>query len=413
MPFTQTMPKLSPTMEAGTIAKWHKKEGDKVESGELLIEVATDKATVEYNALDSGWLKKIIVAEGQEATVNQPIAIFTEEEGESIEGYETPKPAPAPQKSEVTPTAQENPPQAPQQQKQPEVKPAPQVVQQPMQPAGRIKASPLAKKLAQEKGIDLKSLKGTGPGGRILSRDLSNTTTNVRKSNIPSGTFQEEPLNQMRKVIAARLQEAKNLIPHFYVTQTIDGAPLLQLKEQLQANEIKVSINDLVIKASALALKEHPSINSGYDAKRQVILRYQTVDISVAVSIDGGLITPIVTHADEKTVLEIGTEVRALAKKAKEGKLQPNEFQGGSFTISNLGMFGTSSFLAIINPPQAAILAVGGILDQPVVKNGTVVPGKVLNLTLSVDHRVIDGVAAAEFLRTLQAILENPALILL
>lgn len=403
MPFTLTMPKLSPTMEEGTIAKWHKKEGDRVEAGDLLFEVSTDKATVEYNALDEGWLRKIIITDGQSATVNQPVAILTEDEKENVDGYKpegvgAEKPAVKPPESPVELAAA-----------------APKAPVSTQQPQGRILASPLAKKLAKDQGLDLSGVIGTGPGKRVMSRDLEQIKTSAKKAapSVPAGSFTTETLSPIRKVIAQRLQEAKSTIPHFYVQLTVDAAPIVAFREQLKALQQNASVNDCVIKACALALRAHPVVNSGFNAKDNTLIRFQTVDISVAVSIDGGLITPIVKHADHKGLTEISAEVKALAKKAKEGKLEPAEFQGGSFTISNLGMFGVTNFQAIINPPQSAILAVSAILDVPVVKDGAVVPGKVMNLTLSVDHRVVDGVAAAEFLNELKRLLENPLSLLL
>lgn len=403
MPFTFTMPKLSPTMEVGTIVKWHKKVGEKVEADELLMEVSTDKATVEYNALDAGFLRKIIVEEGKEAEVNQPVAIFTETADEPIEGTATTPADKAPEtKPADVPKQEEQKPQA-------DVKAEPK--KEVVSSLGRLAVSPLAKKLATQQGIDLAKIKGTGPGGRIVSRDLSQkASTTPTKVTAPLQPG-EEALSPIRKIIATRLQEAKATIPHFYITQEIDIEPLVEFREQLSHFEHKVSFNDLMIKAVALALKDHPQINSGFNAKNQTILRYSSIDISVAVQVDSGLITPIVFNADKKPIEEISQDMRGLVKKAKEGKLQPAEFQGGSFTISNLGMFGVTSFTAIINPPQSSILAVGGIIDKPVVKHGHIVPGKTMTMTLSVDHRVVDGVAGAQFIKTLQRILENPAVL--
>lgn len=429
MPFTLTMPKMSPTMEEGTIAKWHKKEGDKVEANDLLLEVATDKATVEYNALDSGWLKKILVPEGDEAIVNQPIAVFTEEKEESIEGY---KPEGEPSKQAQQPAAASTAPAVP---PSPTVaKPAPsaEAISAPKPQAQpifhekaetderRILASPLARRLAKDKGLDLSGVKGSGPNGRIMSRDLEKAQPMGKaafgRKELPkekAGAFEEERLTPMRKVIAQRLVEAKVTIPHFYVQTTIDAQPLVELREQLLNYDLKVSINDCIIKACALALQKHPVVNSGFNAANNSIIRFKTIDVAVAVSVAGGLITPIVRYADYKSLSEISQEIRDLAKKAKEGKLEENEYKGGSFTVSNLGMFGVTEFQAIINPPQAAILAVAGILDVPVVKGEVVVPGKRMNLTLSADHRVVDGVAGAEFLKTLKLYLENPSIILI
>lgn len=435
MPFTVTMPKLSPTMTEGTIAKWHKAVGDFVESGELLIEVATDKATVEYNALDSGWLRKILVPENKTAIVNQPIAIFTEKKEESIEGYQ-PKgtmPEKAQQAVEAEAPTGGNAGKA----REAEAATLPRPGTSLQQPAfvpeapitdyafehgssgGRVAASPLARKLAQEKGLDLTSVKGTGPGHRIVSRDLELAqpsraiSMGQRQSpEIAPGTYEEEQLSPIRKVIGQRLQESKSFIPHFYVNQLIDAQPLVAAREQLGQIDIKVSINDFVVRACALALKKHPNVNSGYNSVNQSLIRFKTIDIAVAVSIEGGLITPIVRHADFKNLSEISVEIRALAKRAKEGKLDPQEYKGGSFTISNLGMYGVTDFQAIINPPQAAILAVSAIQDAAVVKHGVVVAGKTMNVNLSVDHRVIDGVAAAEFVRTVKLYLENPVALL-
>ena len=391
MPFTVTMPKLSPTMETGVIAKWHKKVGDKVEAGDVIMEVSTDKATVEHTALDEGFLRKILVPENGDAAVNQPIAIFTETKDESIEGYAPEGEVKAEEKT------------APQvQEKAPEVKEA-------VTSGARIIASPLAKKIASQKGIDLHGIQGSGPRGRIIAKDLEKSTAvKLALSVAPSGSFEEVPLTPIRKVISQRLQEAKSTIPHFYVTQTVDVGALVQLREQLSAIDVKVSFNDCVIKAVSLALREHPGINSGFNPAKQAIMLYKTIDISIAVSLESGLITPIVKNADHKTLTDISSEVRSLANKAKEGKLAPHEFQGGSFTISNMGMFGVTEFTAIINPPQSAILAVAGIQDVVFVRNGAIVAGKGMNITLSVDHRVIDGVAAAKFIKTVQKYLENP-----
>lgn len=248
-----------------------------------------------------------------------------------------------------------------------------------------------------------------------MARDLEGVepqAAGIRPA-VPAGTFELESLTPMRRVIAQRLQEAKSSIPHFYVSQTLNAEPLLTLREQLRQLDVRVTINDLVLRASALALRQHPQVNSGFESVSQSIIRFKTIDIAVAVSIEAGLITPIVRHADYKNVKELSSEVQALAKRAKEGKLQEHEYKGGSFTISNLGMYGVTDFAAIINPPQAAILAIGGIQDEPVVRQGVVVPGKVINLTLSVDHRVVDGVAAAEFIKTVQKFVENPAALLL
>lgn len=424
MPFTLIMPKLSPTMESGTIVKWHKKVGDEIKPDDLLFEVATDKATVEYNALDAGWLAKILIDENKDAIVNQPVAILTEKQGESIEGFKVENPI------EESASKQEQPKENLKEDKKPQpavekketakpsfAPPPPPPVTAPKNSKStetRVMASPLAKKLAEQQGLDLSNLQGTGPSGRIMSKDLANAPKagGSRGSrslpNIAPGSYTEETLSPMRKVISQRLQESKSYIPHFYVQQTVDAEPLVKFREQLKHNDYSISFNDCVIKACAIALKSHPVVNSGFNSSNNTIIHYQTVDVAVAVSIPGGLITPIIRFTDYKELSEISQEIKELAKRAKAGKLEAHEYQGGSFTVSNLGMFGTTQFQAIINPPQAAILAVGGILDVPVVKDGEVVAGKVMNLTLSVDHRVVDGVAAAEFMRTVQKLIESP-----
>lgn len=435
MPFVLTMPKLSPTMEAGTLVKWHKKEGEYVASGDLLIEVATDKATVEHQALDEGWIRKIVVQEGEEAYVNQPLAIMTEKEDENIDDFKLPKnPSAVSESASQNQTDQESS-QVPVSEEASKIKSG--ALQQPsFTPEAplenyefefpsnaiekRVMASPLAKKIAKEKNLDLSTVKGSGPSGRIMSRDLEKAQPNLtgtfsRRENPKNapGSYEEFPLTPMRKVIGQRLQESKSFIPHFYVTLTVNASPLVTMREQLINNQVKISVNDFVVRACALSLREHPLINTGFNTVSQSIIQFKTIDIAIAVSLQEGLITPIVRHADYKNLAELSVEIKSLASRAREGKLDPHEYKGGSFTISNLGMYGVSDFQAIINPPQAAILAVGGIQDVPVVEKGTIIPGKSMNLTLSVDHRVIDGAAAASFLQTLKKKLENPALLLL
>jgi len=423
MPFLLKLPKLSPTMEEGTIAKWHKKVGDHISEGDLLIEVATDKATVEYNALDEGYLRQILIPEGSEAKVNQPIGIFTVDPKENIEGFKVAEPkkeAPQEVKEVAVPKA--------------EVKTAtfnePKFVpEKPLENyhfpyktefEERMKASPLAKKIAEEKGLDITTLQGSGPGGRVMKEDLKNALPASDFSfgaktapKDPPGSYEEIPLTPIRKVIARRLQDAKTFIPHIYVTQEIDADPLKAFREQLSSLGLKVSFNDCVVRASALALKKHPEVNSGFNSENNTIIRFKTIDIAVAVSLEEGLITPIVRYADLLNLGQISKEIHDMAKRARLGKLDPSEYKGGSFTVSNLGMFGVSSFAAIINPPQAAILAVSGIKEKAVVKNGQVVPGRVMTLTISTDHRVIDGVPAAEFLNTVKLYLENPVSLLI
>ena len=432
MPFTLTMPKLSPTMEEGTIVTWHKKEGDQVKEGDILFEVATDKATVEHEALDSGFLRKCLVKEGKEATVNQAVAIFTETLDESIEGYEAeggiPEEKPSPDES-ATPekTSEESP--APVSSSTGSFK---QVVFQPepplkdyefefeTEPKSHLAASPLAKKLAKEQGLDLSSTKGTGPNGRVMSRDLKTaqkdttaTFGNLKPcTNLP-GSFIEEKLTPMRKAISNRLQASKSFIPHFYTQQDIDIEKIISIRSELKENGIRLTVNDFILRAAALALKEHPVINSGYDSSKDVIVRFQTIDIAVAVSIDEGLITPIVRHVDFKNLGQISSEVKYLAELAKKGELKTDQYKGGSFTISNLGMLGVHDFQPIINPPQAAILGVGGMRECAVIKEGKIAIGKRMMVSLASDHRVIDGIDAAKFLKTFQRYIENPAVLLI
>lgn len=416
-------------MEEGAIEKWHKKEGEHIESGDLIIEVSTDKATIEHNALDEGYLRKILVPAGQTASVNTPIAILTEEADENIDNYSIPKNTPPPPTKNEEKHTESTPTPPPKKTntglEQPHFTPQPPLENYTFDAARsptptHILASPLAKKLAKEQKRDLSTITGSGPGGRIVAKDVEraqpNTTTTFSRRETPTlapGSYTETPLSPMRKAIGRRLQESKTFIPHYYVTQNIDATPLSQTREQLKSWDLKISVNDFIIRACALALREHPTINSGLNTETNSITTYNTIDISIAVSMEEGLITPIIRHADYKNLGEIATEVKSLAKKAREGKLQAEEYQGGSFTISNLGMYGISNFTAIINPPQGAILAVGSIIDTAIVKNNTVQAGKTMEMTLSSDHRIIDGATAASFLATLRKYLENPAGLLL
>ncbi len=430
MPFTFTMPKLSPTMEEGTIAKWRKKEGEFVKAGEVLLEIATDKATVEHSALDEGWLRKILIKEGGTAVVNQAIAIFTEKKDESIEGYVpegiTPKPAaPAPIKEEAPAKEAPAPKPVTGGLALPAFVPEPPLKEYTFagpegEMGGPILSSPLAKRLAKEKNIDLTTVKGTGPHGRIMSQDLdlgqpATPVTFGRRETptLPPGTYEEVPLTPMRKIIAQRLQESKTFIPHFYCTLEINAEKLISLRAELASVSLKVSFNDFILRATALALRQHPDVNSGFNTVTNTIIRFKTIDLSVAVNVPAGLITPIIRHADFKNLGQLSQEMKLLVARARDGKLAREEYIGGSFSVSNLGMFGITEFVAIINPPQAAILAIGGIEDKPIVKDGNVVPGKTMRLTLSADHRVIDGAEGAKFLKTVQNFLENPSLLLL
>jgi pyruvate dehydrogenase E2 component (dihydrolipoamide acetyltransferase) len=390
MPFTVTMPKLSPTMEEGVIAKWHKKEGDYVKANELLLEIATDKATLEFHALDEGWLRKILAPEKATIPINQPIALFSESKEESID--ELYASLGKKEREEAPKISAEAPVE----------KAAVQEV-----PGPRLIASPLARRLAKERGIDLTTIKGSGPGGRITSADLEKGAIK-EKAPLPTAEIEEIPLTPMRKTIARRLQEAKQKIPHFYLKQLVDAEPLVCLREQLKQVEIRVTFNDLIIRACALALQKHPEVNRGFNSQNETIIQFKKIAISIAVSVPDGLITPILFDTDKKNLKEISAEAKELAERARLGKLKPEEYQGGSFCISNLGMYGTTEFIAVLNPPQAAILAVGAIEEQPVIKKGEIVAGKTLSLILSVDHRVIDGALAALFMKTLKQLLESP-----
>lgn len=432
MPKTITLASLSPTMTEGTIAKWHKAEGDQVKAGEVLCEVTTDKSTVEQEAFDDGFLRKILVKEGGKAFVNQAIAVTTETADEDISSYEVEQPN-AKEPKEEPEEEEDSSDDTSAEPARGEAKaalgasfmtfapfPPNQEYRIPeQQPEEKLKASPLARKLAQEKGLDLASVKGSGPRGRILAKDIEFAAkkgivsfTKEAPTKSP-GSYQESDLSQMRRVIGERLQAAKATIPHYYIHDEIAAKPIIALRAQLKELGMKVTFNDFVIKATALALKRHPQVNAGFNSRDGKLIRFETIDISIAISIPEGLITPIIFHTDHKNLLQISREVRELAKKAKENRLKPTQYQGGSFTISNLGMYGITSFDPVINPPQAAILGVGGIKERPVIENGVVVPGHLMTLTLAADHRVIDGAEGADFLRTLKQILENPAALLL
>jgi pyruvate dehydrogenase E2 component (dihydrolipoamide acetyltransferase) len=410
------MPKLSDTMTEGVVAEWHKKVGDKVSNGELLAEIETDKATMEFESFYDGVLLHIGVEKTKAAPVNAILAIVGEA-GEDISSLlvgapaplveevktEIPVPVSTPTVSAPTPVVEKSIPT-----------PAP------VAPAdgSRILASPLAKKLAEEKGIDINLVSGTGDAGRVVKRDVDHYTPYVPGaakavstyvSNVES--FVDEPVSQMRKVIARRLAESKFTAPHFYLTIDVDMDNAIASRKVLNAQEgVKVSFNDMVIKAVAMSLRKHPAINSSWLG--DVIRRNHHVHIGVAVAVDEGLLVPVVRFADSKGFTQIGNEVREFAQKAKDKKLQPSDWEGNTFTISNLGMFGIESFTAIVNPPDSCILAVGGISQVPVVKNGQVVPGNVMKLTLSCDHRVVDGALGASFLQTLKGYLENPVTML-
>lgn len=407
-----TMPKLSDTMTDGVVAAWHKKVGDKVKSGELLAEIETDKATMEFESYQDGVLLYIGVEKGKGAPVDSVLAIIGKE-GEDYSALLAGAPAKvaatsAPAPAKATETAA--PASA-----APSPAPAPIVTTAQHSSNGRLKASPLAKRIAEDKGIDITQVAGSGDGGRIVKRDVEHFSISPAAAFASAApgveSYTEETVSQMRKTIARRLAESKFTAPHFYLTMEIDMENAMLARQVLNASgDVKISFNDMVVKASALALKKHPKINSSW---RGETIRYnQHVHIGVAVAVDEGLLVPVVRFADTKGFAQIGAEVKSFAEKAKSKKLQPSDWEGNTFTISNLGMFGIDEFTAIVNPPDACILAVGAIKAVPVVKNGAVVPGNVMKLTLSCDHRVVDGASGAAFLQTLKAYLENPVMML-
>jgi len=408
------MPKMSDTMTEGVVSKWHKKVGDKIKTGELVADIETDKATMEFESYQEGTLLYIGVAEGKGAPVNSILAILGKE-GEDYkallanESATAAAPAVVPVSEPVKPAAIEAPVLA---EKRIESKP---VAQATTEDDGRTKASPLARKLASDKGINLSQVMGTGDGGRIVKRDIDwykpSSLSSQSYMPVTKEAYQDIPVTQMRKTIAKRLAESKFTAPHFYLGLEVTMDAAMQARESINAvASSKISFNDIIVKASAAALKENPKVNSSW--RGDVIRMNEHVHIGIAVAVEDGLLVPVIRFADSKTLSQIGAETKDLAKKAKEKKLQPADWEGNTFTISNLGMFGIDEFTAIINPPDACILAVGGIKQQPVVKNGAIVVGNILKLTLSCDHRVVDGATGAKFLQTLKFLLENPVVLL-
>ncbi|OUD10714.1 pyruvate dehydrogenase complex dihydrolipoamide acetyltransferase [Marivivens niveibacter] len=431
MPTEILMPALSPTMEEGTLAKWLVKEGDTVSSGDIIAEIETDKATMEFEAVDEGVVGKIVIAEGTEGVkVNTLIAVLLED-GESADDIDTagsaePKAAPAAAagNEEAAPAAAEAP-----------ATPAPAA---PVKDGNRIFASPLARRIAAQKGLDLSAITGSGPKGRIVKSDVENATATPKaeapKADAPAaaptaasvatgpstdavlkmyeGTdFEEVKLDGMRKTIAARLTEAKQSVPHFYLRRDIELDELLAFRAQINAKladrGVKLSVNDFIIKACAVALQQIPEANAVWAGDR--VLKFTNSDVAVAVAIEGGLFTPVLKNSDSKSLSALSTEMKDLAKRARDRKLAPHEYQGGSFAISNLGMFGIDNFDAIINPPHSAILAVGAGVKKPVVgADDQIKVATVMSVTLSVDHRVIDGALGADLLKAIKENLENP-----
>ena len=441
MPIEILMPALSPTMEEGTLSEWLVKEGDQVNSGDIMAEIETDKATMEVEAVDEGIIAKILIAGGSEGVkVNTPIAILLEdgEDASVLDGYVAGAPKAAP-----TPTAAPTP--AP----TPTAAPAPQAAAQANAPTtsasgDRIKASPLAKRLAKEAGLDLTSLSGSGPNGRIIKADIDTaqanpqttpqaaapvaqtpTTTEVgmplgggadyfTRLGITAGTYDLEPLDGMRRVIAKRLSDSNNNVPDFPLTIDCELDALLKMRKELNGKApegIKISVNDMLIRASALALKQVPAANASFSPDG--IARHHHADVAVAVAIDGGLITPIVRHAENKGLSVISAEMKDLASRARDRKLKPQEYQGGTFSISNLGMMGIREFGSIINEPHGMILSVGAGAQRPVVKDGALAIATVMTVTLTCDHRVVDGALGAEWLQVFKRYIEEPITMML
>jgi pyruvate dehydrogenase E2 component (dihydrolipoamide acetyltransferase) len=412
------MPKLSDTMTEGVVATWNKNVGDAVKAGEVLAEIETDKATMEFESFYDGVLLHIGVETGQAAPVNSILAIIGQS-GEDISAAIASAVTPA-QVAEAPKTETAPAPVASPEVSTPAPTPAPASTSTPIanNSNGRVFASPLAKKMASEKGIDIHSVAGTGESGRIVKRDVDHYTPYTPAERTfaaaPSGveSFTDEPVSQMRKTIARRLAESKFTAPHFYLTMDINMDQAIASRKALNnLDGVKVSFNDLVVKAVAMALKQNPGVNSSWMG--DFIRRNQHVHIGVAVAVEDGLLVPVIRHADTKGLVQISAEVREFAQKAKDKKLQPSDWEGNTFTISNLGMFGIESFTAIVNPPDSCILAIGGIKEVPVVKNGQVVPGNVMKVTLSCDHRVVDGATGSGFLQTFKTYMENPAAMLL
>jgi pyruvate dehydrogenase E2 component (dihydrolipoamide acetyltransferase) len=403
-----TMPALSPSMTEGVLAKWHKKVGDTIKPGEVIAEVETDKATMDLEAYDKGTILLIAAPEGSKVPVNGRIAVVGEP-GEKVDAVSSSSPTTASTSSgakTVTQTA---------------AVPAAVVVSS----SGRVKISPLAKKIANEKGVDVTRVAGSGPGGRIVRRDVEAAQGggSVRSA---AGIFGGKPIaqdgvkavSQMRAAIARRLVESKTTAPHFYVEREVDAAPLAKLRAsanvalEMAGEKLKLSVNDFVLKAAVEALRRVPAVNSSWEGTS--IRQHGAVHLAFAVALPDGLITPVIRNAHAKDFRTIAREAKELGAKAKAGKLQPEEYTGGTFTVSNLGMIGVERFSAILNPPQAAILAVGATVKKPVVaSNGAIVPGERMSLTVSADHRVVDGLMAGEFLKALVEVLESPGVLLM
>jgi len=410
MPIAIKMPALSPTMEEGTLAKWLVKVGDKVSSGDIMAEIETDKATMEFEAVDEGTIADIAVAEGTEGVKVGTVIAMLAEEGEDLAaakvagGAKEAAPAPAPAPAPATATPAPSPAPAP--------APAPAMAK--AASGDRVIASPLAKRIAADKGIDLAGVKGSGPNGRIVKADVEGAKPGAAPSAAPAAAgetpYIEEKLSGMRKTIARRLTESKQQVPHIYLTVDIRLDPLLKLRAELndalEARGVKLSVNDMLIKALAQSLMQVPACNVQFTG--ETLLKYSRADISVAVSIPGGLITPIVADAGNKALSAIATEMKDLAGRAREGKLAPNEYQGGTASLSNMGMYGIKQFEAIINPPQAMIMAIGAGEKRPYVVQDALQIATVMSATGSFDHRAIDGADGAALMKAFKELVEKP-----
>src|SRR5688572_23997383 len=439
------MPKLSPTMEEGQIARWLKKEGDKVAMGEPLAEIDTDKATMEMQALANGVLRKILVGDGESAPLGQLIAVIGDP-NEDIASLLAEAPAAAGKKEEppAAPKKEEPPPA---QAQQPAPPPPPQQPAPPQQAqaaaagagtvgngrqavaapsTGRVIVSPLAARMAAESGLDLRSIQGSGPGGRIVKKDIEAAMSAPKPAPgapqrylrpvepgqpapaIGASAYRDEPASQIRQTIAKRLVTSLGPVPHFFLTTDIEMDRAAEMRKGINAldPDLKISINDIIIKVTAAALIQHPEVNASFQDR--FVRYYEQADIGVAVAIEDGLITPVVRAANQKSLSQIAAEVRELAERARSKKLKPEEYTGATFSISNLGMFGIDEFTAVINPPEGAILAVGAMMPKPVVRDNEIVVQQMMRVTMSCDHRVIDGATGAKFLQTFKKILENP-----
>lgn len=434
MPIPVTMPALSPTMEEGTLAKWSVKEGDKVGPGDVIAEIETDKATMEVEAVDEGTVGQLLVDEGTEGVpVNKVIAVLLEEgeDKSALKDFDPEAASPAPKKA-----AEEKSEPKEKKEAKPEEKPAAKPTAKKEEAAPeksdgkRIFASPLAKRIAEDKGIDLAALSGSGPRGRIVKKDVEeakpgtkapaaaggpNLTPSVDpRAFFEKGTYDEVPMDKMRKTIAKRLTQSKQEIPHYYLTIDCEIDELLRVRKELNERApegVKLSVNDFLIRAAALALKKVPEVNASFAGDS--LLMHKHANVGIAVAIEGGLITPIINKADEKGLAAISNEAKDLAARARDRKLKPQEYEGGGFSISNLGMYGIKHFTAVINPPQSAILAVGAGEKRAVVKDDQLIAATVMTCTMSCDHRVIDGALGARFLEAFKGFVEFPATMLM